>query len=504
MRWLALALSAVLLVGCAESNLVRGTTTDRTPPTVTATEPANEAQNVTDGRITITFSEPMATNTVQVRANPSLTLGVATWSNANRTVTFVPSDLRPNTTYTVTVMGRDLAGNNLQQPYTFRFTTGSVVQSGAVIEGALRGRVFAGADERVYAVFLAYLAGLGERAAATLTEDQRTLRETLERTAPEAVRKVREFLGQHPATVRDLAEYALWLTPDLRVAPVPQPVQGSTRAAPASPGPAPASPTPMASPSSRANMRGASAGPGAPAAQATPSPAAGQTRGAVVQRLSGFDAVVRELYAEAKGQELWARAREAHEREAAQLRDGVEDRLRQAATYLRINSLPFARLVLVPNLLAPRDSLAEVQLGEVLHVFTGPSTGPNVRGVVRVFLRSVVAPLVAQYREAALQSRELYDLVKQEAEARGWEDWEAVVRESLVRAVEARIFLPNPQEQSDYLETTFNEGLVLVRHFAQRLVDLERGQVNLPRFVEDSLRNVNVPQVRQQWQGRRR
>jgi len=504
MRWLALALSAALLVGCAESNLVRGTTTDRTPPTVTATEPANEAQNVTDGRITITFSEPMATNTVQVRANPSLTLGVATWSNANRTVTFVPSDLRPNTTYTVTVTGRDLAGNNLQQPYTFRFTTGSVVQSGAVIEGVLRGRVFAGADERVYAVFLAYLAGLGERAAATLTEDQRTLRETLERTAPEAVRKVREFLGQRPATVRDLAEYALWLTPDLRVAPVPQPVQGSTRAAPASPGPAPASPTPTASPSSRANMRRASAGPGAPTAQATPSPATGQTRGAVVQRLSGFDAVVRELYAETKGQDLWARAREAHEREAAQLRDGVEDRLRQAATYLRINSLPFARLALVPNLLAPRDSLAEVQLGEVLHVFTGPSTGPNVRGVVRVFLRSVVAPLVAQYREAASQSRELYDLVKQEAETRGWEDWEAVVRESLVRAVEARIFLPNPQEQSDYLEAAFNEGLVLVRHFAQRLVDLERGQVNLPRFVEDSLRNVNVPQVRQQWQGRRR
>ncbi|MDR7568341.1 MAG: hypothetical protein QN143_08225, partial [Armatimonadota bacterium] len=146
----------------------------------------------------------------------------------------------------------------------------------------------------------------------------------------------------------------------------------------------------------------------------------------------------------------------------------------------------------------------EVQFGEVLHVFTGPSAGPNVRGVVRVFLRSVMAPLVAQYREAASQSRELFDLVKQEAEARGWEDWEAVVRESLVRAVEVRMFLPNPQEQSDSLDAAFNEGLVLVRHFAQRLVDLERGQTNLSRFVEDSLRNVNVPQVRQQWQDRRR
>ncbi len=472
MRKPIVLLAIVLLVGCAESNLLRGTATDRTPPTVTVTEPADGAQNVTDARITVTFSEPMATATVQLRTNPTLTLGSPTWSNADRTVTFVPSDLRPNTTYTITVTGRDRAGNNLPQPYTFRFTTGSLVQPGAVVEGILRGRVLSGADERVYAVFLTYIAGLSDQAASSLTEDQRALREQVEGAAPGAVQKAREFFRTRSMTVSDLAEYALWLGPDLRVLPSPQGVQGVSRGQTLTPAPA-------------------------------GSPPATPTNG-VVHRLSGFDAIVRELYAEAKGQQLWAKSREAHEREAIQVRDAAEDRLRQAATYLRLGALPFERLVIVPNLLAPRDSLAEVRISGDLHVFVGPSAGPNVRGVVRSFLRSVIAPVVAQYRDLSAASKELFDLVKQEAEARGWEDWEAVVRESLVRAVEARLFLPNPDEQSNYLDTVFGEGLILVRHFAQRLVDLERGQVNLTRFVEDGLRNVNPSQLRQQWQGRRR
>ncbi len=541
MRTAAVLLATVLLAGCAESNLIRGTATDRTPPAVTATEPADGAQNVTDARITVTFSEPMATQTVQVRTNPTLNLGTPTWSNADRTVTFVPSDLRPNTPYTVTVTGRDRAGNELSTTYTFRFTTGSVVQAGTVVEGLLRGRVLAGADERVYALFVAYVVGLSDRAAGSLTEDQRALREQVERAAPAAVQKVREFLAGRPATPGELAEYALWLGPDLRVlasprgvgrsdavqpspaptpagsppaspAPTASPSAGSgPGAGPASPAPAgspTASPLPSPTPSANTGAEAGSAEPAAPATQATAQPAA-PTRTAtsgngVVRRLAGLDAVVRELYAEAKGQELWAKAREAHEREASQLRDGAEDRLRQAATYLRLSALPFERLVVVPNLLAPRDSVAEVRVGGDLHVFVGPAAAPNVRGVVRAFLRAVAAPLVGQYRDVAAASKELFDLVKGQAEARGWEDWDAVVRESLVRAVEARLLLPNPDEQSDYLEASFGEGLILVRHFAQRLVDVEQGRTSLARFVEDSLRNVNTSQLRQQWQGRRR
>jgi hypothetical protein len=527
-KWsLAAVVAALALSGCGESSLVRGTVTDRTPPTVTATEPANGAENVTEARVSITFSEPMATNTVQVRANPGLTWGTGTWSNADRTVTFIPQDMRPNTTYTLTVTGLDRAGNSMQQAYTFRFTTGALVQSGAVAEGVLRGKVLAGTDERAYAVFLAYVVGAPERTAAGFTEDQKALRAQVEQSAPGAVGKVREFFRSRQVTVQELAEYSLWLGPDFQLLRAPQPVQGVARtpAQPASP-PAPASPVPASpapasplspspaptaspqapqptpSPSSRNPRSQPVAGPAAaPAQAATP---AAPTGNGVVQRLSGLDDVVRELYQEAKGRDLWQKAQEAHQREAAQLRDASEDRLRQAATYLRISAVPFDRLVLVPNQLAPKDSVVEVPLAGAVHVYVGPSSGPNVRGVLRAFLRQVLGAVVHTYRDLTDLSVALHDLVKQEADARGWTDWQAVVRESLVRAVEARLALPNQDERNQYLDAAFSEGLVLVHHFAQRLGDLERGQVNLARFVEESLRNVNVPQVRQQWQGRRR
>lgn len=642
-RALAVLLATALLGGCAESNLLRGAPTDRTPPTVVATEPALGAENVTDARISITFSEPMATNTVEIRSTPSLTWGTGTWSNGDRTVTFIPSDLRPNTQYTITVTGRDRAGNAMAQAFTLRFTTGSIVQTGVVAHNLLQNRIAAGVDERVYATFLAWIAGSSDRNAARLTEEQRELRATLERTAPSAVRKVREYFASHPVGPSDLAAFALRLGPDLQlgstsrpVTPIgapaspqpgssPAPGAPSTPAAPSTPGGAPSptpspraddaprtagpgaaaqsppaapaappsptripspgpqpspvapipSPTPQPTPSARfdpaqhfvvvdldtgliyrwrcselpeikraalfmviweATQRGykpasgpcappyprqastdrtastASAPSGStqapspsPAPRTTTAPASPQpAQEDVARRLAGLDALVRELYQEAKGQELWRSARTAHEREAAQLRDASQDRLRQAATYLRLTSLPFTRLVLVPNLLAPREEVTEVWAGDVLHVLVGPSAGPNMRGVVRSFIRVVVAPVVESYRDLTSQSRELFELVKDELQARGWTGWDDAVRESLVRAVEARLFLPNPDEQNQFLDATFAEGFVLVRHFAERLPSLERGEVNLARFVETSLRDVNAQQIRQQWQPRRR
>ncbi|MFN3286354.1 MAG: Ig-like domain-containing protein [bacterium] len=446
-RRLCVLAVVLALSGCAESDVVRAPDTDRTPPAVTATEPADGAQGVTQARVAVTFSEPMATSTVRLRSDPPADLGTPLWSDGDRTVTFLPPGLRPDTRYVVTVTGRDLAGNPLPRAHTFRFATGPVLEPGAVAEGLLEGRFSVRGDERVYAVFLAYLVGQAG-AARTLTDDQRELRGAVERAAPEAARRAREFLGRRPVTVQDLAEYALRMGPDLRV-----------EARSADPGPS---------------------------------------------RLEGFDALVARLYEEAKGLRLWATARQAHDREAAELRNAAAGRLRQAVAYLRPAALPFGRLVVVPNLLGPRDSVAEVRQADAVYVVVGPSAGPNVRGVVRGFLRAVTGPVVRQYRDVAAESEELFGLVEQDALARGWEDWQDVVRESLVRAVEARLLLPDPQEQANFLDAGFGEGLVLVRHFAQRLARLERGQAGFPRVVEDALREVDVSQVRQQWQGHRR
>ncbi len=485
MRWILWIMLCALVSGCAESNLLRSPATDTTPPQIVSTQPANNAENVQDARITITFSEPMSTASVQLEATPSLVWGAATWSDGDRVLTFLPADLRPNTRYTIRVTGRDRAGNSLAGTTTITFTTGAVVQAALVAENQLRNRLSAAPDVRVYATFLAWVVGAPDRVLQPLSEEQRAVRDQVSRVAPEVARRLRAFFADRPVSQQDLLEFSFWLDGELRLAasPIPAPEIASTPQGTPSPA---TSPGPRATPSP------------SPAGRA-PSPPAESTPG----RLRGLEELVRELHA-AAGRALWERARGEHEQEAAYYRDAVEERLRQAVAYLRLSTLPFTRLVVVPNLLGLRDSVESFSADGVFHVVVGPSAGPNVRGVVRAFLRAAVTPAVSAAESAVRRLESAYELVKDTAQARGMASWTEVVRESLVRAVEARLVFPGPQDQNEFVEATFSQGFLLVRHFAARLPSLERGEVNLAQFVQRSLEATTLEQLRAEWANRRR
>lgn len=101
-------------------------TIDVTAPTIASTVPANGAMSVSSTTpLSITFSERMDVATVTVEVSPVADLGTATWSGDDTTIAFAPAGLAPGTTHTVTVAGKDLAGNALSSPATFSFTTGT-------------------------------------------------------------------------------------------------------------------------------------------------------------------------------------------------------------------------------------------------------------------------------------------------------------------------------------------------------------------------------------------
>ncbi|MEW5937703.1 MAG: Ig-like domain-containing protein, partial [Candidatus Thermoplasmatota archaeon] len=117
------------------------TTVDLTPPTVVSTDPTDGEVDVPPGdNIVITFSEAMNHTATEAAfsINPSTT-GTFSWNPADTVMTFDPSaSLALLTTYTVTIGtgAMDLAGNNLQSPYSFSFTTSSdPVEKHAIIVG---------------------------------------------------------------------------------------------------------------------------------------------------------------------------------------------------------------------------------------------------------------------------------------------------------------------------------------------------------------------------------
>jgi hypothetical protein len=100
---------------------------DNIPPTVSSTVPANGATNVaTNSSIAAIFSEGMNASSIVFTLKQGTTAipGSVTYTAENAAVTFTPSaSLAPNTTFTATVSGADLAGNTIASPYSWSFTT---------------------------------------------------------------------------------------------------------------------------------------------------------------------------------------------------------------------------------------------------------------------------------------------------------------------------------------------------------------------------------------------
>jgi len=101
-------------------------------PTVTNTNPANNAVNVpTTQLIAVTFSSPIKigpSGLIQLKTSGGVVIPI-TFSITNNTLYIYHSALAKNTSYTLTLNPNcitDLAGNKLITTYTTKFKTGTV------------------------------------------------------------------------------------------------------------------------------------------------------------------------------------------------------------------------------------------------------------------------------------------------------------------------------------------------------------------------------------------
>ncbi len=104
---------------------------DTTPPTISSTDPANGATNVSPSKtITATFSEAIQSSTnyanISLKDSSNNSVSISTSISGNVLTIDPVSDLAYSKTYTVTIPAsavKDLAGNDLASQYIFSFTT---------------------------------------------------------------------------------------------------------------------------------------------------------------------------------------------------------------------------------------------------------------------------------------------------------------------------------------------------------------------------------------------
>src|ERR1035437_4515345 len=122
----------VLFNGCEKLVFNNPTVTDKTPPTVTLTDPTNTSTGITLNKaINITFSEAMdpltiTSSTITLMQGTTPVAATVSYTGTIATLTLT-SNLSPNKVYngTVTTGAKDADGNALAGNYTFNFTTGA-------------------------------------------------------------------------------------------------------------------------------------------------------------------------------------------------------------------------------------------------------------------------------------------------------------------------------------------------------------------------------------------
>jgi Bacterial Ig-like domain/Fibronectin type III domain len=96
---------------------------DTTAPTLSSSVPALNATAVAlNTQVQLTFSKAMNISTVTASSS-TLSLGTATWNAGNTVVNFITPALQNQTTYTILIAGKDLAGNNLGGATTLQFSS---------------------------------------------------------------------------------------------------------------------------------------------------------------------------------------------------------------------------------------------------------------------------------------------------------------------------------------------------------------------------------------------
>jgi methionine-rich copper-binding protein CopC len=119
----ALAATSVQFTTAGDSN--PPPLADTTAPRIVSSSPANDASGIAiNSNIAVTFSEAMDPSSVALSITPNVNLGSASFRSGNATVEFnPPADFSGDTTYTVNVSGKDVAGNALTGSSSFKFKT---------------------------------------------------------------------------------------------------------------------------------------------------------------------------------------------------------------------------------------------------------------------------------------------------------------------------------------------------------------------------------------------
>jgi len=215
----------------------------------------------------------------------------------------------------------------------------------------------------------------------------------------------------------------------------------------------------------------------------------------------GFEELVAELYIKGNLGAIWPRYQAAYEAELIGYRPVLVELIRQALNYFKIppRIVMDRQIVLIPDLLGPKNIVNARNVGNSYHVILGPVDNPNDSRtqLQHEYLHFVLDPLIEKYSPLLHRHEDLLNLaqnqpnIKPEYQNR----FMSVVTESLVEALIVR--LNPPAEIDPALVELYRRGLIFAPFFYRAFPLYEKTDIStFPSYVEPLFQQVDEGKVR--------
>ncbi len=218
-----------------------------------------------------------------------------------------------------------------------------------------------------------------------------------------------------------------------------------------------------------------------------------------VSPLGEFMGLIKELYVAAKLEAVWSANQEFYDLAVATYRPLIDQMILKTDGYLRIASGSYLdrRLLIVPEYLVPPNSFDARTYREIYYLVFGPSEKPAIDELRHQYLHFILDPFALRFPVPKDTLIALFQAIEKatEIEDQYRNDFQFLVTESLIRAVELRINKVPEPKLSVELDASMRSGALLTRHFYTSLQFFEPSPEGIRIFYPGMIKGIHMEKV---------
>jgi tetratricopeptide (TPR) repeat protein len=215
-----------------------------------------------------------------------------------------------------------------------------------------------------------------------------------------------------------------------------------------------------------------------------------------VVALEGFEQLMIRFHRDAGIGDIWTKVQPQLDQTLAKYQEPVSRTLLEATGYLRNPTSGYMgrRFQVYLDLLGRPNQIQTRSYGDDYYVVLTPAQEPQIEEIRHAYLHYLLDPLATKFSEPVNKKRSLGDYAQASPVLEEYykSDFLLLTIESLIKAIESRLFHGPVDKREAIVKKGLSEGFVLTPYFAEALPAYEKQEVAMRLYFPDMIAAIDL------------